>query len=1065
MNKPIPDQKQRDLIAHELETSFFVEAGAGSGKTHSLVDRMVGIIRRGYAGIENVIAVTFTRKAAAELRERFQIRLEELLKSHDTTDAEKKYINQALLRFESASISTMHTFCAKILKERPVEAGIDPDFEEIEETEDFMFAEQVWCQYIENQGLEGNQAIGWLQDHGIDYKSLKDIYVKLVCYPDIRVFTQSVPRPDFQLAKKRIKEFLVLLGKDIPKVMPNGGWDDLQSIVRSGLKLIDLGYLEEERLFVNLLTLLTKKIKVTQKKWRDTNLAKTCEAEAQQFQSETVVPALRQWREYLHKPLVDFALDGVKYYEEWRKERSVLNFQDLLMKSATLLRNNAEVRAYYKKNIKFLLVDEFQDTDPIQAEIVMLLTGEDNSIDDWHKVRPKPGTLFLVGDPKQRKSARRRADIDIYNKVKSIFKDGAGKVIELTSNFRSLEHITGLTNTVFKNIFPEKDSQYQAKFTPLVNIRGLSAKHSHGIYKILLPEVERNRREPLVREEARSISSWIYNAINGNLKLERTEKEVRAGETEDAKPGDFMIITKKKDMLSWYARALEELGIPYEMSGGDSFANSAELNEIYKVLKAVADPKDPVVLVAALRGLFFGISDNDLYQFVKQGGRIYVYSKVENGPANIKNAFERIKKYCDIVARNSPVTALEIIIEHLGIIPLAISGKMGSSRAGNILKALELLRELRSDMTGTFPEIVEYLKELLVTEGIEEMGLFPGTGKSVRIMNLHKAKGLEAPVIILADPLGVAKDHEPQLHVKRTSESSVGYFLVTKSKGEYSYEVVAEPKEWERYGGDETLYDKEEANRLDYVAVTRAKNILVISVYEEGEKKKAWESLYPYLQDKPELKIDSFPTPKPREIFTISKKRLTKEQTNITDTISLMNEPTYQVATVTELIDKKDIFKGDAAQGASWGRIIHKALEACGRGKRDKLEILAKNWLIDEGRPSDDLHKIISLVDGIIKSEMWQRVLRAEEKYFEIPFSSPSDNGIVYGIIDLIFKEPDGWVIVDYKTDNFETNVAKKEAYERQLEMYAGYWGKITQGKVKEKKLCRVAGVFEPPAS
>lgn len=457
------------------------------------------------------------------------------------------------------------------------------------------------------------------------------------------------------------------------------------------------------------------------------------------------------------------------------------------------------------------------------------------------------------------------------------------------------------------------------------------------------------------------------------IRLERTEKELHDGETEGAKPGDFMIIAKRKDMLSWYARDLEKLGIPYEISGGESFTDSTKLREVYKVLKAVAGPKDPVALIAALRGS-------------------------------------------------------------------------------------------RSDMTGTFPELVEYLHKLITNGGIEEMSLFPCAGKSVRILNLHKAKGLEAPVVILADPLGVAKDHEPQLHVKRTSEHSVGYFLVTKPKGEYGSETIAEPREWERYANDETLYNREERNRLDYIAATRAKNILIVSVYEKGERKKAWESFYSCLQGAPQLETGPFPDPRPMEILMVSKQTMGEEEAGISHTISFVNEPTYRVARITELTDKRGIFTDDAVEGASWGRIIHKALEACGRGKRDKLEILVRNWLTDEGRLSDDLKKVIDFVDVVIQSEMWKRVLQAEEKYFEVPFSSLSDGVVIYGIIDLIFKESDGWVVVDYKTDNFETNLAKKEAYERQLAMYAGHWEKITGDKVKEKRLFRVAGVSESPA-
>ncbi|MDP3041820.1 MAG: UvrD-helicase domain-containing protein [Candidatus Omnitrophota bacterium] len=1055
MIKP-PDQKQRSLIASELTTSFFVEAGAGSGKTHSLVDRMAGLILHGHAKIENVVAVTFTRKAAAELRERFQIRLEELLHNQMIGEVEKNNINEALLSLERALISTVHAFCAKILRERPVEAGIDPGFEEVEESEDIILAGRVWSEYIEKQGLIGDSAIGWMQDNGIDYKSLKDIFMKLVRYPDVQIFTESICRPDFTEVKRRINNFLVEIGKEIPKAEPDGGWDKMQVLIRRGLKLIDLGYLGEDRLFINLLTILNKTSPVVQKKWPDKVKAKQLEADLQQFQQQVIILALQQWKEYLHKPLIDFALGGAKYYEEWRRERSILNFQDLLMKSAALLRNNEEVRAYFKKNISYLLVDEFQDTDPIQAEIVMLLTGVDNSINDWRKIKPRPGSLFLVGDPKQSIFRFRRADIDIYNQVKDIFKNGAGMIVELTSNFRSFDHIANLTNSVFKDIFPENDSQYQARFAPLVTVRGPSKKDINGIIGNILLKVPRNDRKQIVQEDANIIARWIYDSVNGRLKLERTKEELQAGESEDAKPGDFMIIAKKKDMLSVYARALEALGIPYEITGGESFRNSIEMCELYKLFKAVADPKDPVVLVAALRGLFFGVSDDELYQFTRQGGRFTVFSSFDKGPAKIIEAFKKIKEYCDIVAKNSPMSALEKITEQLGVIPLSVSEEMGASKAGNILKAIELLRGKRADMTGSFPELVEYLNELLTIESIEEMSLFQGTTKAVRIMNLHKVKGLEAPVVILVDPLGLAKDHEPQIHVKRTLENSVGYFLVSKPSGDYGFEIIGQPRGWDGHASEEILYDAAERNRLDYVAATRAKNILVVSVYTDGDKRKAWESLYSYLHNATQLKTNSLPEQKGRETFKISQKDIIKGQTDILNVISLLNEPTYRTTSVTELIDKVGIFQGEAAEGSSWGRIMHKALEVCGKGKRDKLEILVKSWLVDEERPHEDLQKVLKLVDGIMQSDMWHRVLKSEEKYFELPFSTLNENEVISGTIDLIFKESDAWVIVDYKTDNFEANPKKKEAYEKQLNIYSLYWEKLTGGIVKEKKLYRV---------
>jgi len=1055
-NKKLPpDQQVRDKIASEFGKSFFVEAGAGSGKTHSLVDRMTGLIRYGHARIENIAAVTFTRKAAAELRERFQIELENKVHEKATPEPEKDRIGEALANFEQSSISTIHSFCARLLRERPVEAGIDPGFEEIEEADDEIFAGIVWAEYLEKQGFENNKAIGWMQENGISPQSVADIYRILIRYSDVEVFREPIERPDFANTKKEIKKYISDLNKRIPLAEPAQGWDSLQKVARRSLKLFSMGYLDDDRLFIDLLKTLNKKAPVTQNRWPDKTIAKGYGEDFVKFQTDVVASAMRQWCEYLHKPLIEFALGGAAYYEKWRKGRSALNFQDLLMRTADLLRKNKEVRAYFKGRIKYLLVDEFQDTDPIQAEITMLLTGTDNDEGDWRKVKPNAGALFLVGDPKQSIYRFRRADIDIYNQVKGIFNKGVGEVVGLTSNFRSLDPIRDLTNAVFNGIFPEKDTKHQAKFAALETIREKSDEYTNGIFVNAIGKVHGNRADAIAAADAVIVANWIYQSINGGLKLERSARE--SAMTGDAKPGDFMIIAKGKARLAFYAKALEALGVPYEISGGENFSNSEELYEIYKILKAAADPKDPVAIVAALRGLFIGASDNDLYEFAIEGGRFSYFIEPDKGPEIIKAAFKRLRRYNEIAASYSPVTAIEMIVEDFGTIPLAMSQEMGSSRAGNILKAIELLRGEKPNSTCSFIELVEYIRDIREMSKIEEMSLFPATSKAVRIMNLHKAKGLEAPVVILADPGPRQNEFPPDRHIARTGEKSVGYFAISRSTSDYTSEFIALPSNWEGHADEEKLYEAAEKDRLDYVAVTRAKNILVVSTYYDGEASKPWQLLYPYLQKMPLLPPPKTATPKTKKVFKLTKTEWKAEKGKIAVVIEKMTAESYHLSSATDMAEKVDAFGGEpTGRGVDWGSVVHRALELCGKGKRDKLNVIGPRLLEEYGVPATDLENLMKVVDKTMKHEIWQRMEKSKEKYFEVPFSGIENDIVVRGVIDMIFKEEDKWVIIDYKTDDFEKDPKRKDMYENQLKIYGKFWEEIAGEKVKEKTLIKV---------
>ena len=222
--------------------------------------------------------------------------------------------------------------------------------------------------------------------------------------------------------------------------------------------------LDKEPEFIKILSGLNRSGKVTQKKWATRDDALDQEEKFENFKQQAVIPGLEKWRRYCHYFIMELVVPGVDYFKSVREKNSLMNFQDLLLKTALLLQSNQEVRAYFQNRFTHILVDEFQDTDPVQAEVLLYLTGEDLAEQSWRKTKVKPGSLFIVGDPKQSIYRFRRADIDTYNGMKRIIEDSGGLILPLTTNFRSLPAICNWVNPIFEKTFPAEATQYQPKF-------------------------------------------------------------------------------------------------------------------------------------------------------------------------------------------------------------------------------------------------------------------------------------------------------------------------------------------------------------------------------------------------------------------------------------------------------------------------------------------------------------------------------------------------------------------------------------------------------------------------
>jgi len=1065
------DGTSRARILEDLDTTLLVEAAAGTGKTTSIIGRMVALLAAGKCRIDTLAAVTFTRKAASELRSRFQIELEKACRNAPSNSRDQ--LNRALAGIERCFIGTIHSFCGRMLRERPVEAGVAVNFQEIDDQEDREFRERAWGQYLSNLYRDGSPVLKELEALGLEIGHLAPAFMKLAGYPDVQEWpADELPRPEPSRAIEALRDYAVHMESISPTFPDDPGNDEIMPRYRTiplrCRQALRSGELSD---FMEILAQF-KNLKVVKKNWPGRKQQADEEKERwDDFRTAYAEPLVKQWLEHRYRPILNALLPAVGYYDEIRARAGKLNYQDLLMRAAGLLRANpgTGIRDYYRRRFSHVLVDEFQDTDPIQAEVVMLLTADDQSETDWRKCRPRPGSLFVVGDPKQSIYRFRRADIVTYNQVKEIIVRNGGEVLTLSANFRTIAPIITWVNDTFGEEFGKYSPDCSPAYVPLEPVReDKVGAELTGVRTVRIP-VEMQTKEPVREHDAGLIAGTIRRAIDGGLAIPRTVKESEAGIGPEVSPGDFLVVAPKKANLAIYSRKLQELGIAHQVTGGSAMNQVSELGLLLTCLRALARPDDPVALVAVLRGELFGISDPALFHYKSSGGNYSFYEGVPDGLDDeerwfFQEAFDRLRKYSLWLAGMPAVAAVERIAADLGLPARAAARPGGDVQAGSLAKAIELLRS-HGPETYTLAQIVDCFAGILKEEDHDAIPARPLQSSAVRVMNLHKVKGLEAPVVFLADPTG-ENSLTTDFHVDRSGDRVKGYVLISgPSLGSASSRtVLARPPNWDEISRKEREFQEAERLRLLYVAATRAGCGLAVSQRGSKNGLNPWKFFEKPLEGSPEL-----PWPAAQKELKVQTLEIGEEEVSRAE--ELMRKrwlaaagKSYDVVAVKALTVPKGKFllsKGE--HGVEWGTVIHLLLEAAMQDPRADLRVLAQNALNDQGMNSALTGEALETVAAVMASDLWRRAGASTQRLVEVPFQRFVDSGpedelagtLLRGVIDLAFREKDGWVIVDYKSDRVpECRLSElADIYASQVASYADAWGEMTGQTVTEKGL------------
>ncbi len=1053
------DQEARDKAAQDLSESYIVEAAAGTGKTTVLVTRIINLIKAGKACLEEIVAITFTEKAAAELKVKLRQELEKALRRNADAD-ECERLSESISDLERMQVTTIHSFCGSLLRERPVEAGVDPNFEVADDLTSSLLQAEVWEGWLEKQ-MDGNDPV--LRRAvliGITPEQIRKLSEFILESRDVLNYLPSCHPPEE--LEKSIWHFLEAFEKDVEalnhlKQYCNDAGDGAVLVIealKEKLKKLDsIPEIEEKERFIFKEISMGSSNKGNKSNWKPDDQLKKVRERFNSI-SENLKETKAKIADSVVAALAERFIGYSKAYEQAKRERNLLDFNDLLLKARNMLKENPPVCQYFRDRYRFLLVDEFQDTDPLQAEIVFFLS---------------PHNLFLVGDPKQSIYRFRRADIEMYEEAKKRL--GERRLLSISQNFRCAPSIVRVVNRVFHDLMkPPADGQYQPGYVPLhFGRRKETVPPKHGIV-LLYPPKSRN----IVMQKADDCRLWESRCIASFIQKVVSQEKWQVWDDSDQslRPimfKDIAILMRTYTPLNFLEEAMRSFQVDYRVVGGKYFYKRQEIEQLLAVLQAIDNPNDKVALIAALRSPFFGVSDEALFIFHARGGNLNYLQETRD--TEMEAPFRLLRELHEMRNRTSVAVVLKRLYEATSGLVLFLLKPQGEQRVANLMKIGDVARALDERGVLSFRGFVHWLSERREEEAEEEEPPTLERGDNfVRLLTIHRAKGLEFPVVILTD-LGRKGDGREDFIIDRSGER-IAIKVGPKESGfqTANYEAL---RQWETKRGEA------EERRLLYVGMTRARDFLVLPVYwvkeKKGEREVPKESYLRYVQpyltlpdkvsfgegkediifyDTHKLELQPEETPPFRSPLNpwmeggeasrliLSQREKWRERQEASKKRAAAGRP---MTTATERVseaEKDDEWvvppmTGD--EGAIFGKLVHRLFEKMDWSDPGMVEKMAEIEGKTLGAAGPMIKRAGEMVRDALRSPILQRVTKTGNYQKEVPFTYKNNGTIVEGVMDVVFKEGDDLVVLDFKTDAVEKERlnAKIEHYRPQTSMYS----------------------------
>jgi len=818
MAKEINPQ-QRAAIDSE-EPAIVLSSGAGCGKTTVLVDRYVRLLRTNAATVSEIVAITFTERAARQMRRRVRVAIE----------AEMAVQNSPWEQFrddlERAPIDTIHGFCGRVLRKFPVEARVNPNFAVLDEPLAATLREETVRRELHRLLLEESEA-------GTDLQELVVLYGWPAVLSTIERFVIDADPPAWQhwlsrdsqtnaaewLASRgalwprmveyleaaepwgvRFLEVLDRVKPTVPKARDRmltvrGHWADLRASTDCD-RLTDL---------VELLKDSAKVVGTKAKDWPDDasyeavkeafeGLRKKIGGCIEAFTGDTadVEKTVLVARRFLN-----VATRAEAAYREAKQRRNACDFQDLLVRTRDLLSQD-EVLDQLRGQIKVLLLDELQDTDPIQMEIVNRLCGR-----DLEHVR-----LFAVGDEKQSIYRFRGADVDLFRQLRN--RVPAQARLSLTVNYRSRPGIIRFVNALFSKRLPN--------YEPLAASRGEAPEATvEFLWSLPAEGISKESAEEIRTREAEAIAGYLGELFHQSVT-----------------PKDVTILFRSMTNVAIYEAALRDKNIDYYLVGGRAFFAQQEIYDLHNLLQAIENPFNGPALAGSLRSPFFNLSDDGLVILGMHDDGLW---------AGLNDA----TRFAKLPADDKPVVlfARKCLTEWRGQkdrLPIArLLGKifadsgydaatqfepLAERKLANLWKLIDLAREFDAGGFGLAPFAERLGNQVAAQPREEQAATTPAEANVVRLMTIHQSKGLEFSVVVLAD---IAAKARPPIHSVARWDCRFGCLPKLPTDLAEDEEVPFSKFPHELGKTADEIDDWQEDLRTFYVACTRAEKRLILS--------------------------------------------------------------------------------------------------------------------------------------------------------------------------------------------------------------------------------------------